>query len=142
MNETYLNLLQDLAQYTGLDAQAFSEVEELFIDDVCVSFHEQDGDLVLCAMLGQPTQEKLEPIYRVLLEANHFGIGTGGCTLGIQQETGNITLTSRHDIEPLSGEILATMLDSFIDVASFWIGFLQGEEENQTDVGFNPLLQC
>jgi hypothetical protein len=54
-----------------------------------------DSDLVFFTVLGTPDAAQLARISRTLLEANNFWVGTGGCTLGVQRDSGAVTLCGR-----------------------------------------------
>ena len=57
-------------------------------------------------------------------------VGTGGCTLGVQQATGAVTLCGRIAIDDtLGGESLAALLGGFVDTAAFWKAFVEGTPE-------------
>lgn len=130
MNPTYEELLRQFAAHVGLDAQELLSTEEVLIDGLAVGLQldgdRADGDLVFFALLGTPSAEHLGRIASTLLEANNLWVGTGGCTLGLQQATGAVTLCGRMPISALTGESLAMLLDGFVDTASFWKGFVEG----------------
>lgn len=134
MNPTYEELLRQFAAHVGLDAQELLSTEEVLIDGLAVGLQLEgdtaDGDLVFFALLGAPSPEHLGRIARTLLEANNLWVGTGGCTLGLQQATGAVTLCGRMPLGALTGESLAMLLDGFVDTASFWKGFVEGTPQD------------
>lgn len=133
MNANYEELLRQFAAHVGLDAQELLTTEEILIDGLAVGLQldgdTADGDLVFFALLGTPSPEHLGRIARTLLEANNLWVGTGGCTLGVQQATGAVTLCGRMPLAALTGESLAMLLDGFVDTAAFWKGFVEGTPE-------------
>jgi hypothetical protein len=133
MNPTYEELLRQFAEHVGLDAQELLSTEEVLIDGIAVGLQLEgdiaDGDLVFFSLLGTPSPEHLIRIARTLLEANNLWVGTGGCTLGLQQATGVVTLCGRMPLGALTGESLAMLLDGFVGTASFWKGFVEGKPQ-------------
>lgn len=144
MSNTYEDLLNQFAEHVGLDAKELASTEEVLIDSIAIGLQldgdPTDGDLVFFTMLGTPNPEHLIRIAPTLLQANNFWVGTGGCTLGLQQGTGAVTLCGRIALSALTGESLAMVLDGFVNTASFWKGFVEGTPE-LADVNFSSLSQ-
>lgn len=131
MSLSYEELLKEFAQHVGLDSEALLRTEEVLIDGFPIGLQLQgspvSGDVLFFTTLGTPMPEHLDRIARTLLEANNFWVGTGGCTLGLQQETGAVTLCGRIAIdEALTGETLASLLSGFVDTSAFWKAFVEG----------------
>jgi hypothetical protein len=136
MNESplsYADILSALAEQVGLDAQELLTTQELVVDGQPIGLQlegdDQTGDLVFFAGLGTPDPEQLQRVMRTLLEANHFWVGTGGCTLGLQPGTGAVTLCGRIRLDELGGKTLAALLDGFADTASFWRKLIESPPE-------------
>ena len=133
MSLTYNDLVADLAAHIGLDPKELLATEEIVVDDQVIGLqldgHETVGDLLFFTVLGAPDPDHFPRIARTLLEANNFWIGTGGCTRGLQRESGDVTLCGRIALGDLSGQTLAGLLDSFVDTASFWRAFVNGGTE-------------
>ena len=132
MSQAYRNLLTEFANEIGLQPlDQFLETEEVVIDDVTVSlFFEGDeelGDVVFFSLLGKPSAERLPAVTRVLLEANYLWAGTGGATLGMSPDDGTVIIAARLPLDTLNGAALASLLDSFVDSASFWRRYVAGE---------------
>ena len=96
---SYEEILSALAGQVGLDPQELLSTQELVVDGQPIGLQlegdERSGDLIFFAGLGTPAPEQLQRVVRTLLEANHFWVGTGGCTLGLQPGTGAVTLCGR-----------------------------------------------
>lgn len=134
MSLSYEELLNQLAENVGLDAQNLLTAEELIVDELNIGLQldgdMHDGDIVFFAMLGVPAEDIFAPLARLLLEANNFWVGTGGCTLGLQQGTGAVTICARLPIHTLTGDALAVVLDAFVDTALFWKAYVEGSPES------------
>ena len=133
MSLSYEDVLREFATHVGLDPAELLSTEEVLIDGIAVGLQldgDPDvGDLVFFAVLGTPEAAQSARIAQTLLEANNFWVGTGGCTLGLQRETGAVTLCGRVAVDELGGASLATMLDGFVDTAQFWRAFVTGAPE-------------
>lgn len=128
--EAYEKLLRGLADHLGLDGDLLARTQELVIDDLSVGLAyeglEGFGDVLYFVNLGA-TQPGCSPeVYRTLLQANNMWAGTGGATLGLQSDTGNVILAGRVDLSTITPEGLAAMLDGFSDTGQFWKLFVAG----------------
>ena len=130
---SYADILSALAEQVGLDAQELLTTQELVVDGQPIGLQldgdDRTGDLVFFASLGTPDAEQLQRVIRTLLEANHFWVGTGGCTLGLQPGTGAVTLCGRIRLDELGGKTLAALLDGFADTAGFWRNLIESPPE-------------
>ncbi len=124
MRDVYQALLRDFAEAEGLDPDALCQTEEIEIAGLplALAFEGGDnfGDVIYVCGLGPVPAERADTIHRRLLEANHLWSGTGGATLGLQPGTGAVVLCGRSDLESLTAEDLATVLEGFVDIALQW----------------------
>ena len=132
MSQAYKNLLSEFANEIGLQPlEQFLETEEVVIDDITVSLYfegdEDLGDVVFFSLLGKPSGERQPAVTRVLLEANYLWAGTGGATLGMSPEDGTVIMAARLPLDTLNGAALASILDAFVDSASYWRRYVSGE---------------
>jgi hypothetical protein len=130
MNPSYEALLTEFAANVGLDAAELLSTQEIVLDEHTIGLQPDgdtaDSDLVFFTVLGTPDAAQLARISRTLLEANSFWVGTGGCTLGVQRDTGAVTLCGRIAVASIDGGTLAALLDGFADTATFWRSFVNG----------------
>jgi hypothetical protein len=133
MSHSYDVLLTAFAQHVGLEPDELLSTQEIMIDGLAIGLQLDGdpvlGDLVFFAVLGTPDNAQFGRIARTLLEANSFWVGTGGCTLGVQRDSGAVTLCGRITLAELSGETLAGLLDGFVDTAAFWRAFVTGSPD-------------
>lgn len=130
MSQTYEELLTAFANHVGLEPAELLSTEEIMIDGLPIGLQldgeDTIGDLIFFVVLGTPDAAQFGRIARTLLEANNFWVGTGGATLGVQRDSGAVTLCGRIALDQLSGETLAALLDGFVDTAAFWHAFVNG----------------
>jgi hypothetical protein len=135
MSTAYTELLQNVATLLGLPQAAFVATQELVIDNLKIAFDFQPldpnlptvGDVIFFSVLGRPTPEREGERHRLLLQGNHLWAGTGGATLGIQQEGGAVVIAMRLPLEGLNAEYLLQVLDSYADTARFWAAAIAGQ---------------
>jgi hypothetical protein len=129
--QKYDDLIRAFAAEVGLDADAFAKAQEVVIDGVAVGVTYEGnadfGDLVYFAQLGKPSDAREADVHRTLLYANNLWAGTGGATLGLQQETGKVVMAGRLDIGEVTPAGLAKLLGAFADTALFWQKFIADE---------------
>jgi len=95
----------------------------LEIDEMPVSILELNelGLVVLLGIVGDlPPEEKIERLYRALLEANHHFSGTAGATLSVNPETNAVELCRPLERAVLDGERLFGELERFVNTLEVW----------------------
>ncbi|MGI4857479.1 MAG: type III secretion system chaperone [Janthinobacterium lividum] len=121
---SYRTLLKELAQIDGLCATRLLDCEELLIGELRIGLmcegDAHTGDILLYTSLGTPARERSQAVDRLLLEANHLGVGTAGCTLGRHSTTGVVTLCARTPIPLTHAVSLSDLLQAFHRIATLW----------------------
>ncbi|MCY0387262.1 type III secretion system chaperone [Robbsia sp. Bb-Pol-6] len=121
---SYRALLEELALLDGLCATRLLASEELLIGELRIGLmcegDAHNGDILLYTSLGKPAREREQAIDRLLLEANHLGTGTAGCTLGRHSTTGVVTLCARTPIPLTHALSLSDLLQAFHAIAILW----------------------
>ncbi len=124
MLPAYHALLRDFATHVGLDPGILAETQEVVMAGIAIGLafegDEHHGDLVYFADLGAPSPGRALGVYKALLEANHFWVGTSGATLSLQPETGRVVCCGSMSVALAGGADLAQRLDAFIDTLLFW----------------------
>lgn len=141
MNPAYTELLSDFARHAGLhEIDLFLQTEEIVVDDITVSmYYEGDetlGEIVLFSHLGK-IQSNDEQVLQVLMQANYLWAGTGGASLSLNPVDQQIACAVRLPVDTLHGEALASIIDSFVDTASFWKRWLAGEMNDTSTLSFD-----
>lgn len=129
---SYKTLLEALAAHDGLSASVLLESEAILIGEMQIglmcdgdAYH---GDVLLYTTLGRPAPDREPGINRLLLEANHLGIGTAGCTLGRHSISGVVTLCTRLPIPLTKPESFSDMLRTFYSIGTLWRNEISREE--------------
>jgi hypothetical protein len=134
MSTAYTELLQDIANQLNLSQSVFVDTQELVLDDLKIGFDFQPldpnmpsvGDVVFFSVLGRPAPEREAQVHRLLLQGNNLWAGTGGATLGIQQEGGAVVFAMRLPLEGLNAEHLLEVLGDYADIARYWVAVVAG----------------
>jgi hypothetical protein len=80
----------------------------------------EDTGVILFAGIGSVPPEQAGGACRGLLEANNFGLATGGFNLSLVPGTLNVLLSGRAALAGLDGALLFDLFDHFVTAASTW----------------------
>lgn len=120
----YSSLIESFALVNNLSPTNIIDYEEVVVDDLAIGIkcdgNEETGDVLLYSTLGIPNKNKKYNIDRLLLEANNLGVGTGGCVLGRQENTGAVTIYTRLPIQLTHSQSLTNTLEAFYNMANLW----------------------
>lgn len=136
------DLLSALSEHLG-GAIALEPVEGtvvLSVDDMKLSIIDADTAVSFVGVVGlPPPEDRLERLYKALLEANHLFTGTGGATFSIDSSTGEITLCRTIPYAVLTAESFCDALTVFVNTLESWIrlvaDFRAAKEEELEDRG-------
>ena len=125
------NLLREFGSAIGIpDLQLDEEYRcNMMFDEVPVSFELGDGDesVYIYSLLGQVPDDGLERFYAELLHANYLFAESGGSTLGVDSQSGNVVLLREERLESMRLSTLESVAEQFVSVAEAWMGRLGGE---------------
>ncbi|MET1115325.1 MAG: type III secretion system chaperone [Comamonas sp.] len=130
----YQQLLENYALLVGIEpASDLLDTQEVQVAELSVGFtvegDEDNGSIVLFTSLGLPTpQMPRERLMQLMLEANAFWAGTGGCTLGLQAHTGAVLVCARAPLALCDAPAFAAVVEAFAEVALLWREIVQGRQ--------------
>lgn len=122
----YQSLLENYAHLAGLEPAAeLLATQELQVAGLSIGLTaeggEDSGSIVFFTSLGVPApQMSRENLMQLMLEANALWVGTGGCTLGLQADTGAVLLCARAPLALCDAPALVAAVDAFVDVGLLW----------------------
>ncbi len=110
---------------------------------VLLQGYDERGAVLATADLGAPPPERLERLFRSLLEANDLFRDTGGATLSLDPDTGRIRLQRFDALDALSVAGPGKAFLAFLDVAAAWASVVRDfraapSDENPADEGLPP----
>lgn len=74
-----------------------------------------------------------------MLQANYFGIGTSGGQIGIDKESGAVSLSRAYPLQLLDLPGLTTGLQAFVTSAEYWKAWLGLLEEELDEPSITPV---
>ena len=129
---TFKELSAALSKELGIENEAEGDAFAVRADaangfSVTVLLHGFDdrGAILMTADLGAPPPERLEPLYRALLEANDLFRDTVGATLSLDPETGHVRLQRFDAIDALAEAGPAKALLAFAQSAADWAAIVR-----------------
>jgi hypothetical protein len=119
------SLLQALGRLLGLPDLAWDEQLSCtlsFGDDVHLTLYADDErpDLTIYTLIGELPAEAPADVWRALMEANLFGKGTGGATLGYEPDSQWVYLTRRLPAEGLTAQHWLNEIQEFVAACRQW----------------------
>jgi hypothetical protein len=144
-------LLNDLGLTAGLQDLRFDTngcARLMFDGKTAVNFENDEGAgcIHLYTPIAPLPPDKLDTLYRTLLEANLFGEKTLGATLAIDDLEHEIVLCRCVQVQDATGKSFAEILERFVSAAEDWIerinhvgGFENTDNETSTDPSMPPL---
>ena len=116
-------LMSAFAETLGIEGIEVKEgICSMTIDDIPMEFTESPGGeaVIGVAVIGEPSPEKREAFYEMLLEANTQLYGTKGIALGKSPDTGEIMLIGGLPFKGLELQEFCKDLDEFVSKAEEW----------------------
>jgi len=137
--ENYKQLLSELGQAVGLPDLAPDEDNYccLGFDDKIIThlqYNEENEVLMLFAQLGTIDEDKAAEIYPKLLKANLFWQGTGGATLGVDDETREGLMAYQTQMQFIDFPKFQELLEGFINTSELWINTLEAVQKGEASV--------
>ena len=134
------NLLREFGSAIGIPDLKLDEEYRcnMMFDEVPVSFELGDGDesVYIYSLLGQVPDDGLERFYAELLHANYLFAESGGSTLGVDSQSGNVVLLREERLESMRLSTLESVAEQFVSVAEAWMSRLgDGMNEDAVPLG-------
>ena len=91
-------------------------------DGLLVSIHDlrELDTIALVGDLGEPPPERLELLYKTMLESNHLFGGTGGATLSLDPATGYFALCLAMPCRALDADSFYAATERFVSTMETW----------------------
>ncbi len=116
-------LIRSFGSGMGLDLELDGSGSCTFSADgfsVTLTALQELDSIALTADLGEPPPEKLENLYRIMLEANHVFHATNGATLSVDGDSGHISLCSIFHCADADGDSFAKAVERFANTCEAW----------------------
>ncbi len=116
--------LKSLGEKIGIPDLSFDENGYccLMFDDIVVNLelHKETESLFIYSNIGDLSEKKSEEFYEMLLEANFLFKDTDGAAIGVDTETGIISLCYRMPAGTINDESLETAVENFLHLTERW----------------------
>lgn len=124
--EAVRSLLREFGERSGIPDLVLDEENacRLSFDgriEVDLNVEPELAEAHLSSEVGRVGDERQAAIYRELLEANLYWIGTGGATLALDGEAGRVILAYREPLEQLDLERFMQILEGFVNTTEYWL---------------------
>ena len=85
--------------------------------------------VALVGDLGEPPPERLEGLYKAMLEANHLFHGTAGATISLNSETGHFALCRPLLCKLMTAESFYKEVEGFLSTLETWTKLIANYRE-------------
>ena len=96
-------------------------------DESLLAIHDMPeiGAIALTGDLGEPPPERLEALYKVLLEANYIFGGTAGATISLDSSSGRFALCKVLPCAILDNESFFNEVETFVNAMESWSSIIR-----------------
>jgi len=123
---TYDDLLKDFGEKLGGGVDLTPDdagAVGLDIDGMALTIIglEEVGQVVLSGVIGEPPPaDRMERLYKAMLEANHNFAGTAGATMSINPGDGKVSLCKALPLALTDGESFFPEVERFVNTLETW----------------------
>lgn len=148
----YRALITEFAARLGIEDVAFDEenVVRIQADDMTFAFMEipERNVLLTWSKVAAVPPEKLDQLYRLLLEASFMGRATEGATFSLDR--GSVYLHRIDSLVDLDAEVLTKIFEGFVNLVEKWKGVIEtfraddssvDSEAGLSNIGLDGFLQ-
>lgn len=134
--ENYKRYITDLGKSLKIDDLKADEDNYccLRFDDkitVHIQYNKESDNVMLFAQLGIIDEDKTVHLYPRLLQANLFWQGTGGATIGVDEESREVLLSYQTSMQLLDFQKFQDLMEGFINTSELWINTLQAVQSGK-----------
>jgi Tir chaperone protein (CesT) family len=117
------SFVQTIAQDLEMEGAPKQEDKNTFLlqltDKMTISLRELDERITLSSRIGECPLERREELFIHLMKANFLGQGTGGATIGLDEEEKFLTLSSVLPYE-MNYKTFKDALEDFANYLDYW----------------------
>ena len=132
-------ILSELGATMGMENLTFDENGGCILQfdetmNVLLLYEGNSEVLYLFSFVGEIPEGKESVVMRHLLEANYRWEGSGGATLSLRKDEGNVVLTHKLLVASLTREALEQTLSEFVTALEKWMSYLGDSDGVTADV--------
>ena len=130
----FLSIIQELGKNINLPDLKPDEDNYccLGFDDKIVThiqYNEENNIIMLFSQIGIVAKDKQAVIYPKLLKANLFWQGTGGATVGVDDETNEVVLCYQTTFYDFDFKKFEELLEGFVNTSELWMNTLDAVQK-------------
>ena len=119
-----LEIIKKFGKKIGIDIAPSDEGVYMFeVDQMLVTFHVMPelDTIVLTGDIGEPPPEKLENLYKTMLQAQYLFQNTYGATISLNPETNRFVLCKALSCKILDDDSFFGETEQFINTLDVWV---------------------
>ena len=119
-----LEIIKKFGKKIGIDIEPSDEGVYMFeVDQMLVTFHVMPelDTIVLTGDIGEPPPEKLENLYKTMLQAQYLFQNTYGATISLNPETNRFVLCKALSCKILDDDSFFGETEQFINTLDVWV---------------------
>lgn len=119
-----LEIIKKFGKKIGIDIAPSDEGVYMFeVDQMLVAFHviPELDTIVLTGDIGEPPPEKLENLYKTMLQAQYLFQNTYGATISLNPETNRFMLCKALSCKILDDDSFFGETEQFINTLDVWV---------------------
>ena len=121
-------IIKQFSEKIGITIEPSDDGVYMFeVDETIVTFHvipEMDM-IILTGDIGEPPPEKLENLYKAMLEAQYLFKATFGATISLNEENNRFTLCKALPCKLLDGDSFFNETEQFINTLEVWVNLVK-----------------
>ncbi len=117
------DILKSFSEKIGMEIVPSDDGVYMFdVDGIIVTFHvlQEIDTIVLTGDIGEPPPERLENLYKTMLEAQYLFKSTFGATISLNSENNHFYLCKALPQKILDGDSLYAEAEQFVNTLEVW----------------------
>lgn len=98
---------------------------------VHIQYNYPNDSVMFFCQIGQLSEESQRRLRKKILKADLLWQGTGGTTIGVDNETGEVMMSFQESMELLDSERFQEVLRGFVETAEIWMKALEALERGE-----------
>jgi len=130
------DIIKSFSEKIGMEIVPSDDGVYMFeVDEMIITFHvlPELDEIVLTGDIGEPPPERLENLYKTILEAQYLFNGTAGATISLNSENNHFSLCKALPCKILDGDSFFSEAEQFVNTLEVWAKMV----ENYRDIAPN-----
>ena len=127
------DILKSFSEKIGMEIVPSDDGVYMFeVDEMIITFHvlPELDEIVLTGDIGEPPPERLENLYKTILEAQYLFKATFGATISLNEENNRFTLCKALPCKLLDGDSFFNEAEQFINTLEVWVKLVKNYRDS------------